>query len=122
VLDLKCAAVWLISTRQPPRLAGRLLEAHERNYWQPDDAVLDALRDAGEELEDRLEGIGIPANDTITQQTDRRPIARHGGCRMNIVTPPVAGTKTTLLDRSPKGFHRAMRTAKAPSRSSWTRT
>ncbi|MBO6673507.1 MAG: magnesium chelatase subunit H [Rhizobiales bacterium] len=51
------------------RLAGRLLEAHERDYWQPDDAVLDALRDAGEELEDRLEGIGIPANDTTHQQT-----------------------------------------------------
>jgi hypothetical protein len=33
------------------------------------DAVLDALRQAGEELEDRLEGIGIPANDTSTQQT-----------------------------------------------------
>jgi magnesium chelatase subunit H len=51
------------------RLAGRLLEAHERDYWQPDDAVLDALREAGEELEDRLEGIGIPANDTTNQQT-----------------------------------------------------
>ncbi len=39
------------------RLANRLLEAHERNYWQPDDATLDALRRAGEELEDRLEGV-----------------------------------------------------------------
>jgi magnesium chelatase subunit H len=51
------------------RLAGRLIEAHERDYWQPDDAVLDALRDAGEELEDRLEGIGIPANDTTNPQS-----------------------------------------------------
>jgi magnesium chelatase subunit H len=39
------------------KVANRLLEAHERNYWQPDDATLDALRRAGEELEDRLEGI-----------------------------------------------------------------
>lgn len=46
------------------RLAGRLLEAHERDYWQPDDDVLDALRDAGDELEDRLEGVAITANET----------------------------------------------------------
>lgn len=39
------------------RLAGRLLEAHERAYWQPDDATLAALQDAADELEDRLEGI-----------------------------------------------------------------
>ena len=41
------------------KVANRLLEAHERNYWDPDDAVLDALRRAGEELEDRLEGINV---------------------------------------------------------------
>jgi len=39
------------------KMANRLLEAHERNYWQPDDDMLDALRKAGEDLEDRLEGI-----------------------------------------------------------------
>jgi magnesium chelatase subunit H len=39
------------------KVANRLLEAHDRNYWQPDDATLAALRQAGEELEDRLEGI-----------------------------------------------------------------
>ena len=39
------------------RVANRLLEAHERNYWTPDDDVLDALRRAGEDLEDRLEGL-----------------------------------------------------------------
>jgi magnesium chelatase subunit H len=45
------------------RIASRLLEAHERRYWQPSDDVLDALRRAGEELEDRIEGIseGLPA-------------------------------------------------------------
>jgi magnesium chelatase subunit H len=41
------------------RVASRLLEAHERNYWTPDDQMLDALRRAGEELEDRMEGIGM---------------------------------------------------------------
>ena len=41
------------------KIANRLLEAHERNYWSPDEATLDALRHAGEELEDRLEGIGL---------------------------------------------------------------
>jgi magnesium chelatase subunit H len=39
------------------KVANRLLEASERNYWQPDDSVLAALRSASEELEDRLEGI-----------------------------------------------------------------
>jgi len=39
------------------RVASRLLEASERNYWKPDDTMLDAMRRAGEELEDRLEGI-----------------------------------------------------------------
>ncbi len=41
------------------KVANRLLEAHERNYWTPDEATLDALRKAGEELEDRVEGIGL---------------------------------------------------------------
>jgi magnesium chelatase subunit H len=45
------------------KIANRLLEAHERRYWSPDPAMLDLLREAGEELEDRLEGIsiGVPA-------------------------------------------------------------
>jgi magnesium chelatase subunit H len=43
------------------KVANRLLEAHERRYWSPEPAVLDALRRAGEELEDRIEGIGVAA-------------------------------------------------------------
>jgi magnesium chelatase subunit H len=39
------------------RVANRLIEASERNYWQPDAETLAALRKAGEELEDRLEGV-----------------------------------------------------------------
>jgi len=39
------------------RVANRLLEACERNYWQPDAETLKALRLASEELEDRLEGV-----------------------------------------------------------------
>jgi magnesium chelatase subunit H len=41
------------------RIANRLLEAHERQYWTPDEEMLDRLRRAGEELEDRLEGIAV---------------------------------------------------------------
>ena len=41
------------------RVANRLLEASDRQFWKPDDATLEALRRAGEELEDRLEGIFI---------------------------------------------------------------
>ncbi|QTN24671.1 magnesium chelatase subunit H [Rhizobacter sp. AJA081-3] len=39
------------------KVASRLLEASERQFWTPDDKTLEALRRAGEELEDRLEGI-----------------------------------------------------------------
>jgi len=39
------------------KVASRLIEAHERRYWTPDEATLEALRRAGEELEDRLEGV-----------------------------------------------------------------
>ncbi|TVS03084.1 MAG: magnesium chelatase subunit H [Rhodobacteraceae bacterium] len=39
------------------RLAGRLIEASERNYWAPDAATLAALQDAADEIEDRVEGI-----------------------------------------------------------------
>ncbi len=39
------------------RLASRLMEATERNYWTPDANMLEAMRRAGEELEDRLEGV-----------------------------------------------------------------
>jgi magnesium chelatase subunit H len=38
-------------------VANRLIEAHERDYWSPDPAMLEALRNAGAELEDRIEGI-----------------------------------------------------------------
>jgi magnesium chelatase subunit H len=41
------------------KVANRLLEAHERRYWAPDENTLQALRAASEELEDRLEGVGV---------------------------------------------------------------
>jgi magnesium chelatase subunit H len=41
------------------KIANRLIEAHERRYWVPDAETLENLRRAGEELEDRLEGIEI---------------------------------------------------------------
>jgi magnesium chelatase subunit H len=45
------------------KVANRLIEASERQYWRPEAHVLEALRRAGEELEDRLEGVyeGAPA-------------------------------------------------------------
>jgi len=39
------------------RMANRLIEAHERSYWQPDAETLAALHDAADALEDRMEGI-----------------------------------------------------------------
>ncbi len=41
------------------KIANRLIEAQERAYWSPDPDTLAALRRAGEELEDRLEGIEV---------------------------------------------------------------
>lgn len=38
-------------------LAQRLLEANDRGFWAPDEATLEALRDAAADLEDRLEGV-----------------------------------------------------------------
>jgi magnesium chelatase subunit H len=45
------------------KLANRLLEASRRQYWAPDADTMKALQQAGEELEDRLEGVfdGVPA-------------------------------------------------------------
>jgi magnesium chelatase subunit H len=43
------------------RIANRLIEAQERRYWQPDQEMLDRLRRAGEELEDRIEGVSPAA-------------------------------------------------------------
>ncbi len=39
------------------RMAGRLLEASDRDYWQPDADTLAALQAAADEIEDRVEGI-----------------------------------------------------------------
>lgn len=39
------------------RMAGRLLEASDRQYWQPDAATLTALQEAANALEDRIEGV-----------------------------------------------------------------
>jgi magnesium chelatase subunit H len=39
------------------RMAQKLLEASDRNYWQPDAETLAALQNAADELEDRMEGI-----------------------------------------------------------------
>ncbi|MFY8156595.1 MAG: cobaltochelatase subunit CobN, partial [Rhabdaerophilum sp.] len=40
------------------KVVKRLIEAHERQYWKPDAATAEALLQASEDLEDRIEGIG----------------------------------------------------------------
>jgi magnesium chelatase subunit H len=50
-----------LNPKASARMANRLLEAHDRKYWTPDAAMLAALRDASDELEDRLEGIAASA-------------------------------------------------------------
>ncbi len=39
------------------RMANRLLEANERSYWSPDAETIEALQNAADSLEDRMEGI-----------------------------------------------------------------
>jgi len=49
-----------LASMNPNSAAGlvqKLLEANDRGYWEPDDATLEALRDAAADLEDRLEGV-----------------------------------------------------------------
>jgi magnesium chelatase subunit H len=50
-----------LNPKASARMANRLIEAYERNYWSPDAATLDALRRAGDEIEDRLEGVMMAA-------------------------------------------------------------
>ena len=50
-----------LNPKASAKLANRLVEATERSYWHPDEATLAALRAAGDELEDRLEGLGSRA-------------------------------------------------------------
>jgi magnesium chelatase subunit H len=46
-----------LNPKASSKLANRLIEAGDRNFWTPDPDVWDALRAASEELEDRVEGI-----------------------------------------------------------------
>ena len=48
-----------LNPKASARVANRLIEAHERHYWSPDEATLACLRRASEDLEDRLEGVGM---------------------------------------------------------------
>ncbi|GIT91380.1 magnesium-chelatase subunit H [Jannaschia pagri] len=50
-----------LNPKASARMANRLLEAGDRDFWQPDAETLAALQDAAEELEDRLEGITVAA-------------------------------------------------------------
>jgi magnesium chelatase subunit H len=46
-----------LNPKASARMASRLIEAQRRNFWTPDEQMLAALREAGDELEDRLEGV-----------------------------------------------------------------
>jgi magnesium chelatase subunit H len=46
-----------LNPRAAAKIANRLIEASERNYWQPDAATLAALHAATDAIEDILEGV-----------------------------------------------------------------
>jgi len=50
-----------LNPKSSARVANRLIEAHDRHYWNPDEATLAALHAASDEIEDRLEGITAAA-------------------------------------------------------------
>jgi magnesium chelatase subunit H len=50
-----------LNPKASAKVANRLIEASERNFWQPDAATLAALHSASDEIEDRLEGIMLAA-------------------------------------------------------------
>ena len=41
------------------KVASRLIEANERKYWNADEATLEALRRASEDIEDHIEGVAV---------------------------------------------------------------
>ena len=53
------ARIAALNPKSSAKIVNRLIEATDRNYWTPDQATLDALRRAGEEMEDRLEGVEV---------------------------------------------------------------
>ena len=55
-----------LNPKASAKVANRLLEAYERQYWEPDEATLEALRESCEDLEDRLEGIGVEPSPAAT--------------------------------------------------------
>jgi magnesium chelatase subunit H len=48
-----------LNPKAAAKFVNRLLEASRRDFWKPDAATLEALERAGEEMEDRLEGINM---------------------------------------------------------------
>lgn len=58
VLDAEMRArLAQLNSAASSRMAQKLIEASDRNYWQPDAETLAALHHAADELEDRMEGI-----------------------------------------------------------------
>jgi len=53
------ARIAALNPKASAKIVNRLIEATDRSYWSPDPATLDALRRAGEEMEDRLEGVEV---------------------------------------------------------------
>lgn len=48
-----------LNPQSAARMAGRLIEAAERKYWEPSPEMLAALQTSMDELEDRLEGVFV---------------------------------------------------------------
>ena len=59
--DAMRARLAALNPKASARVSGRLLEACDRNLWQPDAATLAALQAAHDDLEDRLEGVAQAA-------------------------------------------------------------
>ncbi|MFN7397515.1 MAG: cobaltochelatase subunit CobN, partial [Sandaracinobacter sp.] len=50
-----------LNPKAAARVANRLIEASDRQFWAPDAATLEALHRAADAIEDVLEGVGARA-------------------------------------------------------------
>ena len=106
------------------KIANRVIEAHERGYWTPDPETLAALREAGDELEDRLEGVGMEAarmNALLQSELEQRRRMR-AGQRAGRARPERRRSAQPRCSRSmaraASARARPPRTSRSPSRSS----
>ena len=79
-----------LNPRASAKLANRLVEAHERSFWEADPDMLDALHDAVDDLDDRVEGV-----------REGGMIAVAGSPNTSVVPPDILAARATRGSTDP---------------------